>query len=118
MGKEWVIRKNMIELLVQYELGNDDIALNRITSLIKWSKNVMDKNEMQDAKWYLTLFKRHIQDPTSVSIEDLERYLKLNTAADSFDDEIKKLSFYCWLESKISGKNFYETLMYYIYKRK
>jgi hypothetical protein len=33
MGREWVLKKNLGELIIQYELGNIDLTLNKIKSI-------------------------------------------------------------------------------------
>ena len=110
MGKEWVIRKNLIEMLIQYEMGKDDIALNRINSIIKSSKELFKLNQYQDVAGYLILFKKYIEDQTSVTITDLENAISAQKG-DNLDEEVKKISFYCWFKARVSNKDFYKTLM-------
>ena len=33
MGREWRLKENMIESLIQYELGNSDIAYDRVIAI-------------------------------------------------------------------------------------
>ncbi len=114
MGKEWVVRKNLIEMLIQYELGHDDVALSRINGIIKQSKSFNQLETDRQVMAYLKMFKRYIQDQTSVQLDDLKISFENKGESENADDEIKKLAFYCWFKAKVTGYDFYETLLLHL----
>ncbi len=114
MGKEWVVRKNLIEMLIQYELGHDDVALSRINGIIKQSQSFDQLETDRQVMVYLKMFKRYIQDQTSVKLEDLKISFENKGESENADDEIKKLAFYCWFKARVSGYDFYETLLLHL----
>ncbi len=112
MGQEWVFKKNSIEMLLQFEMGKDDIALNRINAIIKNNKELTDLTQYKDVIYFLKLFKKYIEDPTSITSKDLLNVSK-DDSIESADNEIKKTAFYSWFMAKVQNKDPYEVLMAY-----
>jgi len=110
MGQEWVFKKNAIEMLLQFEMGKDDIALNRINSIIKNNKELVQLPQYKDIILFLKLFKKYIEDPSQVSKEDLLK-VSSNQSIVSVDKEIKKTAFYSWFLAKVKERSPYDELM-------
>lgn len=110
MGQEWVFKKNSIEMLLHFEMGKDDIALNRINSIISLNYELTELKQYKDIIYFLKLFKKYIKDPTSVVASDL---LALSSKSNviSADNEIKKTAFYTWFLAKVKNKDPYEFLL-------
>lgn len=111
MGKEWVLRSKMIQVLVQYELAHEDISLQLIKNIEKDYAVMFSIPIYNKAGVFIRLIKQYILDPYSISYKEFRR----NAAADLFlsnaeDEESKAIAFYCWLKSKLTQKDYYETL--------
>ncbi len=113
MGQEWVFKKNAIEMLLQFEMGKDDIALNRINAIIKNNRELTNLNQYKDVIYFLKLFKKYIEDPTSITANDLLNVSDGKTVK-SADNEIKKTAFYSWFMAKVQNKDPYEVLMTFL----
>ena len=110
MGQEWVFKKNSIEMLLHFEMGKDDIALNRLNSIIKANNELTTLPQYKDVIQFLKLFKKHIEDPTTVNEDDLLSISK-KTNVVSVDNEIKKTAFYSWFLAKIKNQDPYQFLL-------
>jgi len=113
MGQEWVFKKNSIEMLLQFEMGKDDIALNRINTIIKNNKDLTALPQYKDVIYFLKLFKKYIEDPMSISANDLLQVSNDDTI-ESADNEIKKTAFYSWFMAKVQDKDPYVVLMSFL----
>lgn len=110
MGQEWIFKKNSIEMLLHFEMGKDDIALNRINSIIKANNDLTELSQYKDIIYFLKLFKKYIEDPTTVVEKDLLTISNKSNVV-SIDNEIKKTAFYSWFLAKVKNKDPYEFLL-------
>jgi hypothetical protein len=113
MGQEWLFKKNSIEMLLYFEMGKDDIALNRINSIIKANNDLTELSQYKGVVYYLKLFKNYIEDPTRVTESDLLTISNKSNVV-SLDNEIKKTAFYSWFLAKVKNEDPYECLLHTI----
>jgi hypothetical protein len=112
MGKEWVMRKNLIELLTQFEKGNVEITMNRITSFKKNHKSILNSPIYSRVRTFLGFVQDCIDKPFWVATREyfdhvdqtLERW-------PSEKEDLQAMSFYCWLKSKMEQKSYYHVLV-------
>ena len=111
MGVEWRIKKNMIDVIYQYELGRTEIALDRILSLERIHKDLLHTYKYKRIWVFLGLIKRIIKNPLIVDTEDF-----LNRVEFSFvwveigQEDLQAMSYYAWLKSKMTKQKFYVVL--------
>lgn len=112
MGVEWRIKKNMIDVIYQYELGRTEIALDRIVSIERIHKDLLQTDKYKRISVFLGLIKRIIKNPLIVDTEEF-----LNRVESSFDwveieqEDLQAMSYYAWLKSKMTKDTFYMTLL-------
>ena len=112
MGKEWLLKWKLAELLFQYELGNYDIALNRIRGIERNFKTMLDSSTYQNARFYIDFLKKMCNDV---------HWIRKQENFDAIEKAMRKLpkerlsteakAFYAWMRSKHTGDNYYETLL-------
>jgi hypothetical protein len=111
MGVEWRIKKNMIDVIYQYELGRTEIALDRILSIERIHKNLLRTEKYSRISVFLGLVKRIIKNPLIVDTEEF-----FNRVESSFiwieieQEDLQAVSYYAWLKSKMTKNKFYEVL--------
>lgn len=112
LGKEWVLRKSVMEIFTQYEIGNDDIALNRIRSLERNFEDFFENISYKRAKVFLGLIKDFINDPSSASTIEFEQKVIASKIflPDEYED-LRAIAFFCWLKSKMLKRPYYEVLV-------
>ena len=112
MGKEWVLRKNMVEMLVQYELGNDDIAENRIRSMERQFGEFFKNPAYQRVRKFLELVRIVINKPMEVSSPAFfERVEKSFEFVPGEREDLLAIGFYAWLKSKMVQQPYYGVLL-------
>jgi hypothetical protein len=113
MGKEWVVRKWLIESVLQFELKNDDIARKIISKIKQKYASLLVQSNYQNSKPFLSLLEEYMRYPQRVTQPDfLEKVEKVITFADTTGQEdLQEMAFYAWLKSKMEKRNYYETLL-------
>lgn len=117
MGLEWSIKRGLIDVIYQYELGNVEIALDRIGSLEKSYDTILNQSKYQRVVVFLRLIKFMINSPHLIRSK-----LFKNKVENSFEwidraqEDLQAMSYYAWLKSKMEGLNFYEVMRMLILK--
>ena len=112
MGMEWVLKKNIIECINQYELGNTDVVDRMIKSMIVKFEEFLNRPLYKRVKIFLNFVTMLNNDPSCCNKKTF-----INKIESSFDfvgaerEDIQAMTFYAWLKSKIVGKNYYTVLI-------
>ena len=112
LGREWVLRKNMVELILQIELGNTDIAHNRVRSIERQFKTLFEQPAYQRVRQFLSLIRFTIDYPERLATSDfqarIERAIEFRPAS---REDLIAMGFYAWFKSKLIAKPYYSTLL-------
>ncbi len=112
MGKEWRFKKNMIEIIIQCELGNEDIALTKIKAVEKLYKKFLSQKTYSRAHIFLRFIKRVITDPMAVTSKEFAEQVKqANMGLPEDREDIQAITFFCWLKSKMLRRKYYAVLL-------
>ncbi len=118
-GKEWVIKKNLIEILLHLELGNIDLMESRLLSFKRnyypYLKSIKEERVID----YLKLVEIYYKNPEQISTTEF--YNKVETSfiwIDAKREDIFVMSFYAWLKSKMENKPLYKTTIELVEKAK
>lgn len=111
MGVEWRIKKNLIEVIYQFELERTEIALDRILSLERIHKALFETAKYKRVAVFLNLIKRIIKNPLIVdSDEFLERVEASFDWVEIEQEDLQAMSYYAWLKAKMNKQKFYTEL--------
>jgi hypothetical protein len=109
MGWEWVLRKNLIYIMIQYDMGNLDIAEYQLSKFkSRKMKEVIDTSP--EIMLFLDLLHGYFRSPESLDTSKLEE-LENKYFSDPQTIEVKKLSYYAWLKSKITKSEYYTEML-------
>jgi hypothetical protein len=112
MGLEWRFKKQMIEVIVLYEYAKEDIALNLIRSMERYYSNFLSEPSYQRAGFFLHFIKRIIDRPDVVyQPQFIEAVDQANLAWPKEKEDIQAITFFCWLKSKMIGREYYDVLL-------
>jgi hypothetical protein len=112
MGREWVIRKEMIRAIVQLELSNIDIAENIILSIESKHKELFQKKQFMLVKPFISAMKFYINNPekaTEKTLNQIENEGGLDKHKMFRDPRL--IVFYAWLKGKFNNRDSSMTLM-------
>lgn len=112
MGAEWVMRKNLIEILTHFEKGNTDLALSRIQNFKKSHKKVMELPIYSRIKTFLGFVQDCIDKPYWVASKEYFEYVDSTLERWPLESEdLQAMAFYCWLKSKMLKQSYYHVLV-------
>jgi hypothetical protein len=99
MGMLWAIRKNLMEILVQAQSGNIELAMSRITGFRRRYKKYLLKTSEERVLSYLRLVEKYLQKPDVIS---QPAYIKAVTDMQerAENNDIFTLSFIAWLMAR------------------
>ena len=111
-GKEWVIKKNLIEILLHIELENVDLVESRLLSFKRHYHKFLLEINQERAITYLNLVTEYYKSPESVSTDAFK-----NKVENSFEwiegkqEDLFVMSFYAWLKSKMEKQPLFKTTL-------
>ncbi|MEW4924402.1 hypothetical protein [Algibacter sp. 2305UL17-15] len=111
-GVEWVIKKNLIELLLHIELGNIDLVASKLLSFKRNHYNYLKSIDQHRVITFLELVNVYYKNPENVGLIEFQTLVET-----SFDwiepqqEDIFVMSFYAWLKSKMHKESIYFTTM-------
>lgn len=112
MGWIWVLKKNILEILLLIELDVLDVVLLRIQSFKrKFSKYLQQIGEVRVLA-FIQLVSRYYENPKQVVLKTFK-----DEVEQSFDwlgkeqEDIFVMSFYAWLKAKMQNKNLYDVTL-------
>jgi hypothetical protein len=127
IGLEWLLKKNMGEMLIQLEMGHEDIALGRLKAIERslferfpavpasesaTGEAVPAGGPYQFVLSYLDLVHGLINDPA------LARRPSFAARVDQFPaflpserEDLQAMSFFAWLRARMFGRPYYDVLL-------
>lgn len=112
MGMEWCFKKKMIELIVQYELGNPELSLKMVSKLRSEYNEMLSHMMYQRAEIFLNHVEDMIHDPKSVITEAFREQVKASQLAwPQKKEDVQAITFFCWLKSKMENRRYYNVLL-------
>jgi hypothetical protein len=112
MGIEWVLKKNMIEIMIQYELENFEIALNKIRSLEKSFATLFNHPIYKRAYVFIQQIKTIINKPLIMKDKTfIDGVISTLVKIPSEQEDLQAMAYYSWLKAKMLNKNYYEVLL-------
>ena len=118
-GIEWVIKKNLLELLLLIDLEKIDLVESRLRSFkrnyFKYLKNINQKRVIT----YLGLVELYYKNPETVNSKAFKN--KVENAfdwIDTYKEDIFVISFFSWLKGKIYKTDLYQTTLQLVTTKK
>ncbi len=110
MGMLWTIRKNLMEILVQAQFSNIELAMSRLTSFRRRYRKYLLKTSEERVLMFLSLVEKYLLKPDVVFEATYQKkVLSLQTGTPNSDIFI--LSFVSWLIAKWRKKTAFEVAL-------
>lgn len=111
MGNEWLFNFKAIEVLLHFDLGNDQLAESLILSF-KRKYAIHFKNKKDNPIWpFLLLVKSVLYNPTILQSKKFEERVETSLPWNGENEDFFNLCFYAWLKAKMKNKSIYITTM-------
>lgn len=112
MGAEWVMKKNLMEVILYLELEEYSLVDSRIASLQRSFRNLLQEPPYQRVKAYLKFLKQLIAAPDRATQTALTAQIEEKLVEQPPEQEdLQAMAFYAWLKAKTSQKDVYEVLL-------
>jgi hypothetical protein len=112
MGKEWVLKKNLGEVLIQYEFGNLDLALDKVKTIERSFKQLLSQPVYKNVGAFLQVLQLLILQPDAATHKSFSRQVEATLDFLPLEKEdLQAMSYYAWLKSKMVSRPYYEVLL-------
>ncbi|WP_406682879.1 hypothetical protein N1F78_09260 [Seonamhaeicola sp. MEBiC1930] len=111
-GIDWVLKKNLTEILLHVELENFDLVESRLLSFQRNHYKYLEATNQKRVITFIELVIHFYNNPNEVTSDSFKETVKNSfewTKAEH--EDIFVMSFYAWLKSKITKKSIYETTL-------
>jgi len=113
-GNIWVVKKNLIEILILIELNHFDLVEARVKSFRKkYKSQLIEASEMRILE-FLKLAEIYYYNKEEVSSEVFKKRVERLLIANKKEEDIFVISFYAWLIAKIEKKDIYQISLDFI----
>lgn len=109
MGMLWTIRKNLMEILIQAQFANIELAMSRLYSFRRRYKKYLLKTSEERVLLFLSLIEKHLLKP-DVIFDTAYRKTVLNMLSSAENNDIFSLSFIAWLIARWEKKTAYKVV--------
>ncbi len=107
-GIVWTIKKNLIEILLQIDLGNIDIVDSRLKSFKRAYFNYLKEINQERVIMYLKLVETYYKNPEVVTTAFFREKIENSFLwIDREKEDIFMMSFYAWLKAKMTKQHVY-----------
>jgi len=112
MGAEWVMKKNLMEVLLYFELSEFSLVDSRINYLLRSFRKLLQAPKYARVKTYLKLLRKLAAAPDQGSIEDLAGKVETSFEWISIaQEDLQAMAFYAWLKAKLLQRGHYDVLL-------
>jgi hypothetical protein len=112
LGKEWLFKKNLIELIIQVEMGNDEITLSRIKTIEKRFAPLLHHEFYQRAGIFMGLIRYILLNPEKTRTNQFAaRVEAAQLGWPEEEEDLQAMTFFCWLKARMTGRDYYELVL-------
>ncbi len=112
MGREWLLRKHLIEILGHFEMGNIDVVESRIRTIERSFGDFMNRPMYQRVRSFIKFIKVLLNDP---SVGTSSKFQELVEGSLEFIptelEDLQAMMFYGWVKSKMVNGDYYQVLL-------
>nr|WP_321452801.1 hypothetical protein [uncultured Carboxylicivirga sp.] len=111
-GIEWIVKKDMLDIFIQFELEHYEIASNRVRALLRQKELFKNHQQYERVEVFIKLIGKVVEDP-----EVAQSKAFFDEVEESFDwqpiaeEDLHASVFYAWLKGKLYGQDCYEVLL-------
>jgi len=111
-GKEWVLKKNLTEIILHIELNNIDLVESRLLSFKRNYNNYLKQIGQDRVIMYLKFVTEYYKHPEMVTSEAFKNKVESSfNWVEAEQEDIFVMSFFAWLRSKMENKPLYEVTL-------
>ncbi|TXE17581.1 hypothetical protein ES692_08415 [Psychroserpens burtonensis] len=111
-GKEWIIKKNIAEIILYIELGELDLIESRLKSFKRSYFDYLMQIKQERVITFIKIVEYFYKNPEHVTSQKFKDKVEHSFRwINEQQEDIFVMSFYAWLKSKMENKTLYETTL-------
>lgn len=111
-GIDWVIKKNIAEIILYIELQEDDLFYSRLKSFRRRYSSYLKKIKQFRILTFLNFAEQYYTKPKRILTKEFKNKLETSFQWTTvIEEDIFVISFYAWLKNKMENGNLYETTL-------
>ena len=111
-GKDWVIKKSLVEIILYIELGHIDLVESRLLSFRRNYNSYLKQINQERVLTYLKFVTHYYKFPESVTNKAFKDKVEASFSwIEAEQEDIFVMSFFAWLKSKMEGKSLFSTTL-------
>jgi hypothetical protein len=109
---EWAIKRSIMDALIQIDLGNEEIGLTKINTILQRNRATLKTPLFERVAYFLKLIKRTLTEVDFVNNNDFDHLINdhLITITEEKED-LQAMSFYVWLKARKEKLLYYDVLL-------
>ena len=112
VGIDWVIKKNLMEILLYIELGEENLLTSRVNSFKRSYTSYLKDIKQQRILRFLSFIEAYYKNSNTINPNMLmDKVDKTFISSKNTNEDIFVISFYAWLKSKLSKTPLYKTTL-------
>lgn len=112
VGAEWVIKKNLIEILLYIDLGYTDLVYSKLQSFKRRYSTYLKNIEQIRVITYLNLVEDYFKNPYQITSTEFKQKVEASFKwLNHKEEDIFVMSFYAWLKAKMEKTSLYKSTM-------
>ncbi len=114
MGNIWVIKKNLLEIIILIELNHMDLVESRLNSFRKKHRAHLIMHKELRVLEFLKFISIYYYKTTNIHSSEFKKKVDNLLQIKIKEEDVFVLSFYAWLKSKTNTTEIYQTCLDYI----
>jgi len=111
-GKEWIIKKNLAEIILYIELGEQDLIESRLKSFKRTYFDYLNQIKQGRVITFIKIIESFYKKPEQVTSSKFKDNVEQSFSwIAGQQEDIFVMSFYAWLKSKMDNKPLYDTTL-------
>lgn len=112
MGREWLFKKGLIEMIVLIELDYPELVISRLRTVKNLYRTFLEDPQNEWMSLFISAIQLMLSDPLGQKSERVHQ--KLDDMVNRWPlnrEDLHVLTFRCWLKSRVEKKPYYEVLV-------
>ncbi len=111
-GIEWVIKKNLVEILLHIELANIELVESKLLRFKRQHYDYLKSIDQHRVITYMNLVQFYYKKPEETTSQQFKDKVESSfNWLNAEEEDIFVMSFYAWLKSKMDKQNLYTTTL-------
>ena len=112
MGVEWLLKRDLMTILLYNDSGDKDLAESKIRSTERKYAPLFEQDRYKRVKAFLSIIKQVVYNEDLLDMEQLEKRIQVSFEWVPYEEkDLQAMIFYAWLRGKIIDSTFYESIV-------